>query len=27
LHEVAQPLGNRQHPLAHRQAGKLWWSP
>jgi hypothetical protein len=22
LHEVAQPLGNRQHPLAHRQAGK-----
>ena len=22
LHEVAQPFGNRQHPLAHRQAGK-----
>ena len=22
LHEVAQSLGHRQHPLAHRQAGK-----
>ncbi len=22
LHEVAQPLRHRQHPLAHRQAGK-----
>jgi len=22
LHEVAQPLGNLQHPQAHRQAGK-----
>ena len=22
LHEVAQPLRDRQHPLAHRQAGK-----
>ncbi|OIQ77190.1 hypothetical protein GALL_411220 [mine drainage metagenome] len=22
LHEVAQPLGHRQHPLAHRQAGE-----
>jgi hypothetical protein len=22
LHEVAQPFGYRQHPLAHRQAGK-----
>ena len=22
LHEVAQPLGHRQHPLAHWQAGK-----
>jgi hypothetical protein len=22
LHVVAQPLGHRQHPLAHRQAGE-----
>ncbi len=22
LHEVTKPLGNRQHPLAHRQAGE-----
>lgn len=22
LHEVAQPFGNRQHPLAHRQTGE-----
>ena len=22
LHKVAQPLGNRQHPLAHWQAGR-----
>ena len=22
LHKVAQPLGHREHPLAHRQAGK-----
>ena len=22
LHEVTQPLGHRQHPLAHRQVGK-----
>jgi hypothetical protein len=25
-HEVAQALGHRQHPLAHRQARKNVWS-
>jgi hypothetical protein len=24
LHEVPQPLGHGEHPLAHRQAGKTW---
>jgi hypothetical protein len=24
LHEVPQPLGHGEHPLAHRQAGNTW---
>jgi hypothetical protein len=24
LHEVAQPLGHRRHPLAHRKVGRAW---